>query len=285
MRNWLNSCALGCCLLLIIGCSPKGAAEILSKQERLNERAKVVFLDVNQNLPSSTTKIGNLVYKKMDFSSSEVFYNLVIATKIKARKAGANLIKATSLTVTDSAKNHSELVMELHKYDGDLAALEQFNVEIKELPSDSVYRYIYLDECSLITSKTSRRWCSELSIQTAILSNYGWPTITDSATFENREIYELKLVLSEKGKIMKKDLAGGSNATINRAILAALDRANISFIQDQNKQAKGPLLIAVKMRSYNFIAANLEGTAAHPQAPVEVTDNQLLKSMRNVNFK
>lgn len=261
--------------LSVIACHPKIAIENLSIQPELDKNARVAFLDVEQALPSKTTKIGDLAFKKVEFKSKNDLYTNILDAKNIARKNGANVVKAFEIKKGD-ATNYQ---LKLYSFEGDVAELEGMSVLFKKQAIDSIYNYIYLEECSLTTSNSLRRWCTELSIRRVVLQNYDYPAIKDSSTFENREMYKLKVNINKEGVVSGVDLTGCSNTVVKEAILKAFKLGNISFVQAQENKESDVLTIEVKLQATDFKAKSKGPDADHPQKPAELTEDQLLNSI------
>ena len=259
----------------IVACHPKIVVENLSEQPKLEKEARVAFLDVEQALPQKTTKIGDLKFNKVQFKSKNDLYTNILDAKKAARENGANVVKA--FEVKKGEKTSYQL--ELYSFDGDVAELEGMSVLFKKEPNDSIYNYIYLEECSLTTSNSLRRWCTELSIRRAVLQQYSFPAIKDSSTFENREMYKLKVNIGKEGAITSASVEGCSNAIVKEAIIKAFETANISFVQVQENEDAEVLTIVVKLQATDFKAKSKGPDADHPQKPTELTPEQLLNSI------
>lgn len=120
---------------------------------------------------------------------------------------------------------------------------------------DEYKTYAYHQECSLTTSNSSRKWCTEVTLERIILQHYSWPAITDSSTFENREKYILTIEVDEKGEINNLAIKGGTNETVNQAILRAVKSAGLSFIPALHKGGqKVPFTFQLKLRAFDFMS-------------------------------
>lgn len=267
--------------LLVAACHPKST--ILNHKElpELAEDEKVVFMDVSQQLPSNITKVGDLKFKDSKFSSKSDFYTHILEAKKIARKNGANVVKA----VEKDSDGTTVYEFELYKFDDDLDKLPKFVIDIKPLAKDSMYKHVYLKECGLASTNTLKRWCTELSVQRAILQHYSFPEIKDSSTFKNQETYSLTFDIAANGSIENSKITGGTNETVNQAILAALTAANLVFEIKQAPSAGATYTCFVKLRAFDFQSAEFGPAGDHPQAPQEAMEDDFLKSIRTNTYK
>lgn len=112
----------------------------------------------------------------------------------------------------------------------------------------------YLEECSLATSNSSKKWCTEVSIQRMILQNYSFPAVKDSSSFENREIYWLEFSVSPKGKCHDVKVTGGTNPIISKGIEASFLKANKPFVAGtSNGGTPGFSSYKVKVRAFDLM--------------------------------
>lgn len=277
MRTPVKVIKLGIVALLVglISCHPAITVQNLKIQPELEDNALVVFLEVEQNLPQdSIVKVGDYNNEELLLKSKNDVYNSILSAKKLARENGANVIKAFV-----SGKGDAKYNLQFFKFDGNLNALGNTKIHIKEQARDTTYKYIYLNECSLATDLPVRRWCAELSIRRAIIQQYAFPEITDSTSFENRETYKLNITLTSDLKVSNLSLEGCSNKTIEENILKAFKAANLLFVQQKGAIKLASYQLQVRLRSMSFLAKSTGEDGAHPQAPMEISEDILLNSI------
>lgn len=262
-------------LIALFSCQKSVTVNLLSEREALPVNDRVVFLEDNQELPASAVKVGELIFNKATSQASDEFYNSMISAKIIAQESGANVVKADGKRDTNDIE--SPVKLNMYKYDGDVVALIK-REPVKEVV-DSLYSYVFLKSCSLTTSSSSRQWCTQLSIRTALLQNYTYPEITDSSTFEDGEIYELAFDINFKGQVVGATVKG-SNDALNGAILASLEAAKLSFNALKSLDDCTTLTCTMNVGSYEFLTLVRGEDVGSPQAPMEATEDQLLFSVR-----
>lgn len=141
---------------------------------------------------------------------------------------------------------------------------------------DDISVYAYHQECSLTTSNSSRKWCTEVTLERIILQHYSWPSIKDSSTFKNREIYTLTIQIDTAGSIIDLKIEGGSNATVNQAIINAVKKSGVRFIPAIGKStSKSPFTYSLKLREFDFLSPHKGPTEL--QVPAQLTDEELEK--------
>lgn len=261
-------------LLTLASCQKSVTVNLLSENEELSIDQRVVFLEENQALPENAKKIGELTFNKATSKASDEFYNAMISAKKIARESGANVVKAID--------GQSPVKLNMYKYDGDVVAL--IKRESVEEVVDSLYSYVFLKSCSLTTSSSSRQWCTQLSIRTALLQNYTYPEISDSSTFEDGEVYELAFDINAKGQVVGATVKG-SNEALNGAILASLEAAKLSFNALKSLSDSTTLTCTMNVGSYEFLTLVRGEDVGSPQAPMEATEDQMLFSVRKNNNK
>jgi len=278
MRKDMNKIPLIFLLIVItlFSCQKRVAVELLSEKEPLAIDQRVVFLEDNQSLPESAEKIGELTFNKTTSTASDEFYNSMIKAKEIARESGANVVKAE--VSADEQNSDTPIKLNMYKYEGDVVAL--IVREAVEEKVDSIYSYVFLESCSLTTSSSSRQWCTQLSIRTALLQHYTYPEITDSSTFEKGEIYELIFDINSNGKITRSEVLGGSNKILAKAINDALIAADLRFAALQLFEDGQVFSCSMIVGSYEFLTLVRGDMWGSPQAPQAPTEDQLLFSVR-----
>jgi hypothetical protein len=267
-------------MVSLFSCQKEVTVNLLSERTALPASERVVFLEDNQALPNTAVKIGELTFNKASSRSSGEFYKAMISAKKIALESGANVVKAEALS--DSSGSESAVKLNMYKYDGDLVALIKREPVAEAL--DSLYSYVFLKSCSLTTSTSSRQWCTQLSIRTALLQNYTYPTIVDSSTFENGEIYELTFDINAKGQVIGAAVKGG-NKVLSGAIISSLEAAKLSFNALKLLSDSTVLTCAMNVGSYEFLTLVRGDDQGNPQAPQEASDNQMLFSIRKNKSK
>ncbi len=111
-------------------CSPKITSNLINKQSELSSEDKVAFLDTNHKLPDSTILVGNLRFQDSGFTTNCSFNSLMNQARKEARKNGANIIKITQKRLPDIWSSCYRLKIELHRYEGDLSQLKQFQLSL-----------------------------------------------------------------------------------------------------------------------------------------------------------
>ena len=140
---------------------------------------------------------------------------------------------------------------------------------------DTVFQVAYSTECKLATSKSSKKWCTEVTIYRILVENYPYPEIKDSTTFENREIYTLTFTVGANGMIMNSKLEGSSNPTVQQAILETLKSSNIPFYPaEKTKGNRISYKYMMKLRAFDFMSPQ-KGPNYLPQEPMEINDQDL----------
>jgi hypothetical protein len=267
-------------VVTLFSCQKQVTVNLLSEKEPLALSDRVVFLEDNQPLPESAVKVGELTFNKATSKASDEFYNSMISAKKIARESGANVVK--SLQTADSTNIGSPLKLMMYKYSGDVVEL------IKRQPVeevvDSLYSYVFLKSCSLTTSSSSRQWCTQLSIRTALLQNYTYPEIRDSSTFEDGDVYELSFDINAKGQVIGAAVKG-SNEVLSGAIVSSLEAAKLSFNALKSLSDSTTLTCTMNVGSYEFLTLVRGEDAGSPQAPMEATENQMLFSVRKATNK
>lgn len=267
-------------LITLFSCQKKVAVNLLSEKEPLAVNDRVVFLEDNQALPESAEKIGELTFNKATTQSSDEFYNAMISAKTIARESGANVVKANWDSDTNDVD--SPVKLNMYKYDGDVVDL--IKREPVEEVVDSLYSYVFLKSCSLTTSGSSRQWCTQLSIRTALLQNYTYPEIMDSSTFENGDIYELSFDINSKGQVTGAAVKG-SNEVLSSAIVSSLEAAKLSFNALKSLTDSTTLTCVMNVGSYEFLSLVRGDEGGSPQTPMEATEDQMLFSIRKATNK
>ena len=265
-------------LLVMVSCQKKITVALLTEKEPLAQQDRVVFLEQDQPLPQSAVKLGVLTFNKASSGSSDAVYNAMISAKKIARKNGANVVKAP-----EEEKFSGVVKMNLYKYEGDV--LELIKREQKEEAVDSLYSYVFLKSCSLTTSNASRQWCTQLSIRTALLQFYTYPEIKDSSTFENGELYELAFDINSDGQIIGSKVQGGSNELLRQAIKQSLKDANLSFDALKSLPKGAAMTCKMNVGSYEFLSLVKGDDMGNPQMPMEITEDQMLFSVRKSTNK
>lgn len=263
-------------VITLLSCQKRVAVELLTEKEPLALDQRIVFLEDNQSLPESAIKIGELTFNKTTSTSSDEFYNSMIKAKEIARESGANVVKAEK--VAGQENSDAPIKLNMYKYEGDVVALIKREAVVEVV--DSLYSYVFLESCSLTTSSSSRQWCTQLSIRTALLQHYTYPTITDSSTFEKGEVYELICDINSSGKITRSEVSGGSNKILAKAINDALIAADLSFAALQLLEDNKVFTCTMLVGSYEFLTLVRGDMLASPQAPRDATEDQLLFSVR-----
>lgn len=261
-------------VVTLFSCQKSVTVSLTSEREPLPINNRVVFLEDNQPLPESAVKVGELTFNKAISQASDEFYNSMISAKNIARESGANVVK--SAHKVGEKEEGAPVQLNMYKYDGDV--VELIKREPVDEVVDSLYSYVFLKSCSLTTSGSSRQWCTQLSIRTALLQHYPYPEITDSSTFENGEIYELTFDINSKGKITKAS-AEGSNDALKKAIVSSLMAADLSFNALKSLKEETMLSCTMSVGSYEFLTL-VRGEMWSPQAPVEATEDQMMFSVR-----
>jgi len=257
-------------LFALFSCQKKVTISLLSEKEPLAANQRVVFLEDNQKLPSNAVKIGELTFNKATSQSSDEFYNAMIAAKKIARESGANLVKAAKMA--DSENGTTPIKLNMYQFSGDVLELIKRAPVVEEV--DSLYSYVFLKSCSLTTSSSSRQWCTQLSIRTALLQNYTYPEITDSSTFEDGDIYELSFDINAKGQVTGATVEG-SNDTLSNAIISSLEAAKLSFNSLESLSDSAVFTCTMNVGSYEFLSLVRGDAGGSPQTPLEITEEQM----------
>lgn len=120
-------------ILIIVGlssCSPKITSSLINKQPALSLEDKVALLDEQHNLPDGTIKIGDLRFQDSGFSNDCSFNSLMNKARQEARKNGANVVKVIEKKKPDLWSTCYRLKIELHKYNGDVTKLPQYQLTL-----------------------------------------------------------------------------------------------------------------------------------------------------------
>ena len=148
---------------------------------------------------------------------------------------------------------------------------------------EQVSEYAYHAECSLTTSNSSKKWCTEVTLERIILQNYTWPVISDSSTFENREYYTVKLMINAQGKITSIEVSGGTNMKINDGIKAAIKKAAMTFVPAKdNSGSPAAFVYEFRIRAFAFKSKNLGPSEL--QMPLDLPEEEQEKINQDKNL-
>lgn len=114
----------------IASCSPKISSNFTNPRPELAIDEKVALLDLEHKVPENTLKIGELRFQDSGFSTDCSFNSLMTRARAEARKNGANLVKVTDKKTPDIWSSCYRLKIELYNYEGDVAALSQYQIQL-----------------------------------------------------------------------------------------------------------------------------------------------------------
>ena len=275
--------------LFITSCSRKATVVLTQAKAPLTEKAKVAFLDKDQNLPQITTKIGELPIKEILKKSNCDEYAAIKKAKIIARENGANLIKVVSDSTKFNDKTCAHIVIEFHHYEGNLGLLEKIQVNTPVEKLDPAFKvYAHLEECAQTSNNLTRKWCSNLSIRRAVVQNYDFPNVTDSATFVAQEIYVITVNIDATGKTTNTSVSGGSNTIVQEGIKRAFTKANLSFIPAvlASTSKNSAFSYKVNIRVFDLMSPNQgPSDSDHSQTPLEAAEEELEYSRRQAGVR
>lgn len=120
-------------LVIIIGlsgCSPKITSNLVNNQPALSIGDKDAQLDEHHKLPDGTIKVGDLRFQDSGFSTDCSFNSLMNKARQEARKNEANILKVVDKKTPDLWSSCYRLKIELHKYDGDVSKLLQYQLTL-----------------------------------------------------------------------------------------------------------------------------------------------------------
>ncbi len=270
--------------LFITSCSKKATVILTQPKTPLTEKAKVAFLDKDKNLPQITTKIGELPINEILKKSKCDEYAAIQPAKIIARENGANLIKVIVDTTKFNEKTCAHVKIEFHHYEGNLELLEkiQSNAPVEKL--DPAFKtYAHLEECSQTSNNLTRKWCSNLSIRRAVIQNYDFPTVTDSSTFVNQEMYVITIKINAEGIVSETSVSGGTNEVIKKGITRSFRKANLTFSPavSSSTSKNTAFTYQVNVRAFDLVSPN-QGPSDddHSQTPIEAAEDELMYSRR-----
>lgn len=114
----------------ILSCSPKVSTTVSNPYPRLASEEKVALLDIAHKLPVGTIKVGDLKYGDSGFTTDCSFNSLMNKARIAARENGANIVKVIDKKTPGFWSTCYRLRIELHKYDGDLSKISQYQIAL-----------------------------------------------------------------------------------------------------------------------------------------------------------
>ena len=117
-------------LIGFTSCSPKITTHFTNPQPKLSLDDQVALLDIQHKLPENTIKVGDLKYQDTGFTTDCSFNSLMNRARSEARKNGANIVKVVDKKHPDLWSTCYRLKIELHKYDGDVSSLPQYQLKL-----------------------------------------------------------------------------------------------------------------------------------------------------------
>lgn len=118
-------------LFFITSCSPKITSSFDAKHPPLTVDDKVAFLDIQHKVPAGAKKTGTAKFGDTGFTTDCGFDSNLIKARKAARENGANIVKVVRKKKPDIWNSCYRLEIEFYFYDGDVAGLEQYQLQIK----------------------------------------------------------------------------------------------------------------------------------------------------------
>ncbi len=118
-------------LFLIVSCSPKITSSFDTKRPALTAEDKIAFLDIQHKVPPGAKKTGAAKFGDTGFTTDCGFDSNLIKARKAARENGANVVKVVKKKKPDIWSSCYRLEIEYYFYDGDVAGLEQYQLQIK----------------------------------------------------------------------------------------------------------------------------------------------------------
>ena len=118
-------------LFSIISCSPKISSSFDARHPPLTVDDKVAFLDIQHEVPAGAKKTGTAKFGDSGFTTDCGFDSHLIKARKIARENGANIVKVVRKKKPDIWSSCYRLKIEFYSYDGNLSALQQYQLQIK----------------------------------------------------------------------------------------------------------------------------------------------------------